>query len=77
MGAVPGVALSVSPVALTIAQFSGSLMSTYVFARILGVERWKSIRPVVVMGFMIGDGLMWALQAALMLTSKSMWLLPY
>jgi len=77
MGAVPGVTLSVSPLALTIAQLSGSLMSTYVFARILGVERWKSIRPVVVMGFMIGDGLMWALQAALMLTSKSMWLLPY
>jgi len=77
IGVVPGVVLGISPIALSFAQFVGAVFSHYGLARVLGKERWGRIRNLVVMGFVIGDSLMNALVAAIMLLSKSMWVLPY
>ena len=61
----------------TIMVFLMSLLSKYVFARVMGREKWASIRAVVIAGFLAGIGIIVAIGTALTLLSKASWVWPW
>jgi len=61
----------------TIMQFCGSLVSEYVFSRIMGRERWHSIRGTVIAGYFAGSSIAVGIGVALTLLSKATWFWPW
>jgi len=59
------------------AQLVASIISEKIIGPSLGVSNWMRYRPLIVMGYTIGDGLMETIRALLILATKSSWLLPF
>jgi len=69
--------LAYGPIPTTLAQLIGSIIGNFVLRKRFGDERWGRIAPLTVMGFAIGDGLMWAAAFTIAMIGRSLWLLPY
>jgi hypothetical protein len=65
-----------SPIAGTLNQLIGSIVSQKIMYKRFG-EKWRVLLPMVVWGYIMGDGFMEILRAVIILTTRSMWLLPY
>ena len=61
----------------TFAQLVASIISEKIIGPQIGRQNWMRYRPLIVMGYTIGDGLMETLRAIMILTSKSSWILPF
>jgi len=62
---------------LTFAQLLSSIIAEKFIAPSFGVSNWAKYRGLIVMGFIIGDGLMETIRAVVILATKSGWLLPF
>ncbi|MEM1557233.1 MAG: hypothetical protein QXT14_03875 [Candidatus Bathyarchaeia archaeon] len=67
----------VNPIAWSQALLIGSLLGSRLFSPIIGKENWYKYRSMIVVGFMLGDGMMNTLYSAIFLMKRSVWLLPY
>jgi len=61
----------------TVMAFIVSLLSKYLFSRIMGAERWFRVRGVIVAGFLAGEGVVVAIGTTLTLLSKAAWVWPW
>lgn len=61
----------------TIMVFLMSLVSKYLMTRILGAEKWLSIRGVVLAGFAAGIGIVVAMGTTITLVSRASWIWPW
>ena len=61
----------------TIMVFLMSLVSEYGLTRILGKEKWYSIRGIVLAGFLAGVGIVVAIGTTITLISKASWIWPW
>jgi len=67
------------PVAIPVAfaQLLSSVIVQKWIAPSFGAENWARYRGLVVMGYLLGDGLMETIRAVIILATKSGWLLPF
>ncbi|MEM3693639.1 MAG: OPT/YSL family transporter [Candidatus Bathyarchaeia archaeon] len=65
-----------TPMPVVISQFIGCLIGNFIKSKI-GQDKWLSYRPLIVTGFIIGDGVILTLTVATTLISKAQWVLPY
>lgn len=61
----------------TIMVFVMSILSEFVFTKVMGREKWYSLRGIVLAGFLAGMGIIVALGTALTLLSKASWIWPW
>mgnify|MGYP000624973992 CR=1 FL=1 len=66
--------MTIPPSTITI--LMGGLIGKYVFQRILR-ESWQKYKTVIVAGIAAGEGIIVGIMSALVLVSKSTWILPY
>lgn len=61
----------------TIMVFAMSMLSKHLISRVLGKERWESIRGIVLAGFLAGVGITVAVGTASILISRASWIWPW
>ncbi len=59
------------------AQLIASIIGEKFIGPSFGLPNWMRYRPLIVMGYTIGDGLMETIRAVIILATKSGWLLPF
>lgn|GEM_PF-404760 len=59
------------------AQLVASIIGEKFIGPSIGSSRWMRYRPLIVMGYTIGDGIMETIRAIIILATKSGWLLPF
>lgn len=57
--------------------FVGALISRFLMPRLLGRERWMSIRSLFIAGYLIGEGLVVGVAILFAFVRRSAWLWPY
>jgi len=62
---------------ITFAQLLGSTIAQKFIAPSFGVANWARYKGLIVMGYIIGDGLMETIRAVVILAAKAGWLLPF
>jgi len=61
----------------TITILIGGIMGRFIFQRIFGAERWKVYQRIIVAGIAAGMGIVVGISAAIVIMTKSAWILPY
>lgn len=61
----------------SIATLASNLFGRFVLTRLLGRERWNSIRAALCAGIALGEGIMIGIGISIVLIYKSMWVLPF
>ncbi|MBO3801284.1 MAG: hypothetical protein QXS21_02015 [Thermoproteota archaeon] len=54
-----------------------SFIGNYVFANVLGKEKWNSTKGIIIAGFVVGEGIIVSVSVAITLLSKATWLWPW
>jgi hypothetical protein len=65
-----------TPMPVIISQFIGGLIGHFIKARI-GEDKWLRYRPLIVTGFILGDGSVLTFTVTITLISKAQWVLPF
>jgi len=52
-------------------------MGRLIFQRIFGAERWNVYQRIIVAGIAAGMGIVVGISAAIVIMTKSAWILPY
>ncbi|MEM1989039.1 MAG: hypothetical protein QXX99_07490 [Candidatus Bathyarchaeia archaeon] len=66
-----------TPMSTVLGQFIFGVAGRFMLRKMFGDERWSRFSPLLVIGFIIGDGLILSLSAVISLIIKSQWILPY
>jgi hypothetical protein len=61
----------------TITILLGGITGKFIFQRIFGAEKWRIYQRIIVAGIAAGMGIVVGISAAIVIMTKSAWILPY